>query len=281
MDRMTRWHVVVIALALLACDRSLASTPHPDGAPAHEDGGHAHDGGPIQGQDAGPIPRPLFERYIRGDLDRRLVIELDAVSGIGPRPAAVTDVVARLSGLLDKPDGIQLVPSDTLATRGRDHAWTFADLAALARERFDDDPTPGTVAMHVLWVDGHYETDSSTSVTLGLAWGHRHIVMFHDTIEAACDGLILREQVCTAAQTSVWLHEVGHVIGLVDNGLPMVRPHRDADHGAHDASDQCLMYWAFEGRGGVQILRDRLLGGGAMIDFDDACRADIAAIRDR
>lgn len=229
----------------------------------------------------GGTTRPRWERYIRGDVDTRLVIELDYVPGAEPRAAAEADLIARLSTLLDKPDGIEIVHDDVLESRGADHAWTFEELDALARESFDDESPPGTVTMHVMWLDGHDADDSAMGSTLGLAWGSTHIVMYQSTIEDSCDGLVLREQVCASAQRSIWLHEVGHVIGLVDNGLAMTSDHRDPAHGAHDIDEGCIMYWAFEGRAGVDVVRERITGGGAMIDFDDACLADIAAVRDR
>jgi hypothetical protein len=60
----------------------------------------------------------------------------------------------------------------------------------------------------------------------------------------------------------------------------MVSPHKDPEHGAHDASDDCVMYWAFEGTGAVDTLLARFLGGNqAALGFDAACLADIAAAR--
>jgi hypothetical protein len=253
------------------------------GEPGPDPGTDAgRDGSIAPGQDAGPGLAPRHERYISSATDTRLVIELDYVDGSLPRAGAEDDLIARLSTLLDKPDGIEIVHDDVLTSRGGDHAWTFEELRTLAAESFDDDGPAGTIAMHVMWIDGHSADDTASGRVLGLAWGHRFIAMFHDTLEDACtSSLLMQEAVCRSSQYLVWLHEVGHTIGLVDNGLAMVTDHKDDAHGAHDASDQCLMYWAFEGESGVGLLRDRLLGGGPMIDFDAQCLADVAAVRDR
>lgn len=238
------------------------------------------DSGPWGAERDGGTP-PRVERYIRSDTDTRLVIELDAVPGAEPRASVEADLVARLSALLDKPGGIEIVHGDALASRGADHAWTVEELQALGDASFADDSPPGTITMHVMWVDGHDAGDTGAGATLGLAWGNTHIAMYHDTIEAHCAGPLLSEQVCATSQLLVWLHEIGHTIGLVDNGLAMSVDHRDPDHNAHDASDQCIMYWAYEGQSGVDVIRDRLTGGGSMIDFDANCLADIAAVRNR
>ncbi len=231
--------------------------------------------------DGGAPPASRVERYIRSDTDTRLVIEVDAVPGAEPRASVESDLVSRLSALLDKPDGITVVHGDPLTSRGADHAWTVQELQALGDESFADDSPPGTITMHVMWVDGHDAGDTDTGATLGLAWSNTHVAMYHDTIEANCGGLVLREQVCATSQLLILLHEIGHTIGLVDNGLPMTTAHKDSAHGAHDTNDQCIMYWAFEGQGGIDVIRNRVTGGGSMIDFDDACLADIAALRDR
>lgn len=225
--------------------------------------------------------RPRWMRYVRGDVDTRLVIELDAVAGAEPTAAVQTQLVTRLRTLLDKPAGIEIVRGEMIPSRGADHAWTREELVALASETFDDDAMPGTVVMHVLWLDGHDARDSGSGTVLGSAWDHTHIAMFHDTIEASCGGdPLFRDRLCAAAQYGVWLHEVGHTIGLVDNGLPSVAPHVDPAHAGHDLDPDCVMYFAYESGDGLATLRDALLGGAAA-DFDAACLADLAAARAR
>ncbi|GAB5543235.1 MAG: hypothetical protein RLO52_11065 [Sandaracinaceae bacterium] len=254
-----------LAIAWLACgcDGGDGGSPRPDGSapPA--------------------MATPRIERYLRADPDPRLVIELDYVEGTLPREAAQSDLVARLSTLLDKPEGVEIVLDDVIPSRGADYAWTFEALQALATETFDDDQPAGTVSMHVMWLDGHDDDDSADGAVLGLAWANTHVAMYHSTIESSCrGGPVLGAEVCAQAQYLVWLHEVGHTIGLVDNGLPMASDHRDPDMGRHDVSEECIMYWAFEGRAGVDLIRDRILGG-SLPDFDDECLADVAAVRDR
>ncbi len=243
-------------------------------------------------EDAGPVDaistgvdafteRPRHERYIRGDLDTRLVIELDVVTGAEPRAGVANDLVARLNDLLDKPAGIEVVMG-SITSRGADHAWTEADLFALGDETFANDAPAGTIVMHVMWLDGHHALDTASGAILAVAWAHTHIAVFENTIEANCGGQpLLGDRLCTEAQYGVWLHEVGHVLGLVDNGTPMVTPHIDSAHGRHDSNDGCLMYWAYESSAGLDALSSTLLGGGDAPDFDAECLADIAAVRNR
>lgn len=230
-------------------------------------------------------PRPRFHDYIRGDRHTRLVLEVDSVAGFEPRTSTQDAVRAQLVPLLDKPGGISVTRDGTIASRGADHAWTFAELDALAKETFDLQVEADTTKMHVLFVDGHSADDTSGGKILGLAWAHTHLVIFKKTIEDMCRSGIsaaLSERLCANAEHGVWIHEIGHLLGLVANGLPMVHDHKDPDHGAHDRSQDCVMYWAYDSGTLVDDLRSRLLGGNdAQLDFDAACRDDVAALRNQ
>ena len=240
---------------------------------------------PSSGNDAAtdaPSARPRTERYIRGDFDTRLVVEVDYVTGALPRAAAETELTSRLGTLLDKPAGVQIVHGDVIPTRGADHAWTFAELQALGTQTFTDDTTAGTVVMHVMWIDGHDANDTSSARVLGVSWDNLHTALYHDSVEAQCSGMtLLGDRACSEMQYGVWLHEIGHTIGLVNDGTPMSTPHEDATHPAHDSSSSCIMYWAYDGSAGGDMITSALLGGGSAPDFDANCLADIAAIRNR
>ena len=264
----------ILAPAALALLGACTNEPLPSGT----------DAGPVDAVGVGPDAygeRPRHERYIRGDQDTRLVIELDVVAGNEPRAGVIDRLVSRLGALLDKPAGIEVVLG-TIPSRGADHVWTEAELFALGDETFANDAPAGTIVMHAMWIDGHHERDTASGAILAVAWAHTHIAVFENTIEANCDGQpLLGERLCETAQYGVWLHEVGHVLGLVDNGTPMVTPHVDEAHGRHDSNDGCLMYWAYESSAGLDSLATTLIGGGELPDFDAACLADIAAVRDR
>jgi hypothetical protein len=224
-----------------------------------------------------------IESYIRGDAYPRLVIEVDSVAGMEPYANTVSRIETGLADVLDKPAGVEVVLDDTLEPHGEDHTWTREALFALADEMFDLDVPNDTTKMHAIFLDGHDENDSDEGSVLGLAWSHRHIVIYKQTIERLCSGILpgLQQQLCENAEASVLTHEVGHVIGLVDLGLPMVEDHKDPDHGPHSDNEDCVMYWAYAGERVVDLLSARIMGGQtAALGFDDACLADIAALRD-
>ncbi len=234
----------------------------------------------------GGAPESLVEDYLRSDDYGALVLEIDSVPGHAPRPGAVDALVATIESLVDKPDGVTATLDGELASLGADHAYTHGDLAAMEEASRDLVVPPGTVKIHVLFVDGHADSDTSSSKVLGRAYGNEWIVMFEATIEDGCAsssiGDLFREELCERAQEIVWTHEMGHVFGLVDNGAPMLVDHRDDAHGAHDDDEECLMYWAVDSEAALDLLAARIVPGATdpLPTFDQECLDDLAAIRD-
>jgi hypothetical protein len=248
-------------------------------------GGVGACGGGARGEQRALVASQASRDYVRSDEYARLVLEVDAVPGFEPLDHNRTALAARLAEIVDKPAGVEAVLDGLIASRGADHRWTFAELEALALETFDRVEPEGTTKMHVLFLDGAYDAPGG-GVVLGVAWGQRHLAVFSQSVREACGdaGLPspLDEELCADAELAVWLHEVGHVLGLVDIGLPMQTDHEDPEHDGHDRDADCVMYWAYEGDALVARLVDDLLGtGNGALDFDAHCLDDVAAVRDR
>ncbi len=259
-------------------DQDVATTD--DGAAMGDEPATLDDDAPSVEPDSLSLP----ERYISSRSDTRLVFEIDSVPGMQPRAQSEQDLIARFSALLDKPDGIEIRHDDSLESRGEDYVWTDDELFALAPDVFDDDEPSGTVTIHVMFLDGSYASDSGGTV-LGVAWRNRHIAMFTQTIDRSCSQVPLlgglSDEACRASEYGVWSHEVGHVLGLVNAGLPMQTDHEDAEHPKHDAQQGCLMYWAYDGPSFVDTTITRLGAGQQEIDFCEPSLDDIRAVRQR
>ena len=48
-------------------------------------------------------------------------------------------------------------------------------------------------------------------------------------------------------EQSTLVHEMGHALGFVNNGVPLASSHQDSVHGAHTVNSNCIMYWLNEG----------------------------------
>ncbi|WP_168210307.1 hypothetical protein [Persicimonas caeni] len=246
-----------------------------------------------------PAPEGTFDKvdparvedYIRSDSHRRLVLEVDYVSGHAPSPESIAQLVDGLDGLVDKPGGVEVVLDEALAAGGDDDVWTLSRIDAVERDTFDLDVDAETIKMHVLFLDGHYERDTADTQILGLSWANRNVVVFKERLDETCandSGETLRrrglvEKACQQTELAIWTHEVGHALGLVANGLPMVDDHQDPAHPHHDHNDACVMHWAYDRAQAFDEVRKRVVDDedAPPLGFDDACRADIAAMRER
>jgi hypothetical protein len=94
------------------------------------------------------------------------------------------------------------------------------------------------------------------------------IAVFADQVAAAATPIVSR----AAIEDAVLLHELGHVLGLVDLARDTKRA--DKDHPGHSANPGSVMYWAVE-----SSLVGQVLNGPPPHDFDRDDLADLAALR--
>jgi hypothetical protein len=217
-----------------------------------------------------------------------LRVEIDWVTGKMPDAEAldrVRDHLAELvaGGWLVKPTGVDVVLDEEVPALGAG-VHTFAELDAALRASAGASADGSIAVVHALYADGSYEGDEGSSRVLGFAYGGNSLVILADNLADGCADLtgLVSEQTCELAEATVLAHELGHLWGLVDNGLPMVADHKDPAHGDHDADPECLMYWTVERTEVFDALSDAILGGeSAVKPLDPACLADMAAANGR
>lgn len=212
-----------------------------------------------------------------------LRFEIDAMAGAMPRGAEASGVldaepwdllrvnVDALYAAAPREIVLPQNPDDIgpLADRGTDYDGDA--LLELADEHRDTPRNEHDLLFHVLFVDGYYEEDGvRQDAVLGVSLGDTGVVaMFAPVIG---DGALSR----FVEQTTL-VHEVGHAVGLVDNGVAMVEDHVDAAHGHHCDNPDCVMYWLNEGPEDLRAYVQQYVTGGDAVLFDEACLADAAA----
>lgn len=159
-----------------------------------------------------------------------------------------------------------------------DEELTVDDLLALAELHRDGADSSAAKHYYVIFVSGNFaDADGVQTGVLGVSIGHTGVVaMFKDVI--AGTGVPAFPNLERYVEQSTLIHELGHAIGLVDNGVAMVADHRDADHGAHCTNQDCVMYWLNEGASdAAQFARDRVTGGDDVL-FGPECLDDVDAL---
>ncbi len=190
-----------------------------------------------------------------------ITVEVLAQSGAAPRSATVDHVVRVLGEVSAKP--VTASPVEPLPGAARD--WSAEDLAALADAASRQPRRADRAVLHLLYVHGTLGGDGSV---LGVSVRGDVAVVLADQVAAAEPPLFASG----AIEDAVTMHEVGHLLGLVDLVLSTGRA--DPQHPGHSTDQASVMYWAVE-----SSLLGRILQGGPPRDFDDQDRADLAAIR--
>ncbi|MDP2316217.1 MAG: hypothetical protein Q8P41_25185 [Pseudomonadota bacterium] len=259
-------------LFLLACTGSPA--PIGDAIPL-DTATEGHDSGepPLdidqRGENLGSGPGDYAVDFLADTTYTSLQVEIDWVAGHAPDEDALDHLRTTLEALCNKPGGVQILLDDELPDQGAP-AWSYdaaEDLEIDWRDRYRD-PDTGVAVLYYLYVDGHSDRDTDAGRILGYAYHGSSLLMFAETMADVSAGLL---GLGGGVEPTVLVHEAGHVLGLVNNGVEMVTGHEDPDHTHHDANEECIMYWAAE----TDAIGD-LLGGGTP-DFDEECRADMQA----
>lgn len=154
--------------------------------------------------------------------------------------------------------------------------WTISDLVTLAEQHRVHRSMPGQAAFAIVFVKGYFLDESSQSTrptVLGLSVNGTSVVaIFKDVVKDSSLILNIRKFV----EQSTLVHEFGHSMGLVDNGIPLATNHYDSsaptEH--HCLNTNCVMYWANEGAADAVQFAQQLNSSGNTVIFGSECLND-------
>lgn len=148
------------------------------------------------------------------------------------------------------------------------------DIAAAHRDKVSEGDT---ATFYFVWLDGYYhDGEAVRQDVLGVSLGGTGVIaMFKPVIEGT--GVGPGSNIEKYVEQATLVHEFGHAIGLVNNGLTLTSAHQDEPHGAHCTDQGCVMYYAIEGAPGAVDFAGKAVKGEDTVLFAGDCLADVDA----
>ena len=189
-----------------------------------------------------------------------IVVEISYMPGFAPEEATGIELTNFLQGFLDKPGGVS-IELHPIAASGKS-SLSLADIIAIEKKNRTIFTSRKTISVHALITDTRYKEKG----IFGLSYWNTSVCIFGQPMYSIAGGVgqVSRQRV----MSTTLLHEVGHLLGLVDQGSPMQEHHKDATHGPHCATNTCLMYYG--------IAAGSSIGTGSP-QLDQHCRDDLRA----
>tara|TARA_R110000868_G_scaffold117600_7_gene312276 strand:+ start:5405 stop:6211 length:807 start_codon:yes stop_codon:yes gene_type:complete len=153
-------------------------------------------------------------------------------------------------------------------------SWSVADLQALEKTHRTTVHSGTQASLFIAFLDGYMEHEGSANpniIGVSVA-GSTMIAIFKDVIK----GVAQTSSTTTAKfmEQSTLVHEFGHTVGLVDNGVAMSSNHKDEEHGHHCNNSDCVMFWKNEGKSDLILFVQQIMLSGNSVMFDQNCLND-------
>lgn len=207
----------------------------------------------------------------------RLIVEIDHEQGAAPADEALAGLRTSIESYLRKPGGVEIrTPTSEVPNEGQGAKWSFSEIRSTEDSIRDATKDGKTAVLYIMYVNGGSSEDTDSGRVLGAAYSGSSIVMFKENIRSVRNQCLNLPIGCPSSGTiekAVLIHELGHILGLVNNGIPMVEPHEDPDHPHHSDNPDSVMYWKVDTGSVIDLIRGR----GLPTEFDADDKADMRA----
>ncbi len=203
--------------------------------------------------------------HLTNDDYDELVIEYDYVRNYSPNYTATQTFDEILRNYTDKEE-ITHTRGDTIAFLDTRRVYDRDDIFYLKNKYQDKETNDNVLSIHVLYLDGRWKEED----VLGLSYGGTNIVIFKETITKSAyrsPGVGVND-----IESSVLIHEWGHLIGLV--GKDYDSEHECPDYPKHCnlEAGECVMAASVE-------IDSTGMGKAPPTNFCELCQRDIEKIR--
>lgn len=170
-----------------------------------------------------------------------IYIEVMYIDGFKPSAETLTNLKNFIGSRTYKTN---ITVEERLITIAKKSIYSIEDIRSIEdanRSKFSGE---NQLAISALFLNGSSSSNTENSTVLGTAYRNTSFVIFEETIQTTANNVFGPSKIIL--ETSVILHEFGHLLGLVNLGTNMVANHEDTEHSAHCISENCLMYYLME-----------------------------------
>lgn len=164
----------------------------------------------------------------------------------------------------------QLTEMTAIAAQGKTN-WLGTEILALdaaVRTRSSDNTTS---RFSIYFLNGYFnDGNGSNTAVIGVSLSGTPIIAIFKGVVTASGGPVVQKFV----EQSTIVHEMGHALGFVNNGVPMVTNHQDTAHGRHTTDTQCVMYYLNEGTTDLIQFFQRFMASSSVVMWGTAVQAD-------
>jgi len=163
-----------------------------------------------------------------------LEIEISHMPGLRLSDSVFNHIWNYLNAIANKPGGILFTQASF--SKAVTSPMNLNQVVSLEKEVRTGFTQGRVLRIHIMLVDGEYQTPD----ILGISYWNTSMCVFGKAIDrfSGRPGLLSRNQLLI----TLIEHELGHLLGLVDQGTPMLTPHK-SNNGAHCNISSCLMYF--------------------------------------
>jgi predicted Zn-dependent protease len=147
--------------------------------------------------------------------------------------------------------------------------WSVEEVMKMASD-YPVSSAKDVTTFQIFFVNG-YASESSSIIGFHIS-NTKVMVIFKSVIKSSA--VASGDVVPKYLEQATVIHEMGHALGLVNNGLPMKSSHQDSEHGAHCSNENCVMYYSNEGAGSLKKFIENVIASKKLIMFDQQCQND-------
>tara|TARA_Y100001980_G_C14556128_1_gene346541 strand:- start:7493 stop:8296 length:804 start_codon:yes stop_codon:yes gene_type:complete len=214
------------------------------------------------------VPGGLVLACLDSSQYKKLVVEVDYEENQKPTQETLDLMIERLESACEKESvSYELYLTDF----NHDGSWSDEEIRFKGRETRQKNAMDGDeLRFHLMFPSGYHSNEN----VLGVAVDATTVMVFNDRIKESEN--LIRRPSWQDIETSVTIHELGHLLGLVNLVYTSDVDHEDPDHPGHSSNEESVMYWAIESSDISNIIFGTLPN-----DFDIDDKNDLQKLKDR